>query len=56
MPASMEKVVFGPETVPGVQEPLPQLIASGMAHSLPVPLLVFVDLFFFGSDGDGNRR
>ncbi|CAD6563575.1 MAG: hypothetical protein ASARMPRED_000064 [Alectoria sarmentosa] len=31
MPASAAKVLFGPERVPGVQEPLPQLITSGDA-------------------------
>ncbi|KAF6239980.1 hypothetical protein HO173_001588 [Letharia columbiana] len=29
MPASTAKVLFGPDDVPGVREPLPQLIASG---------------------------
>ena len=29
MPASTEKVLFGPESVPGIQEALPQAIASG---------------------------
>lgn len=29
MPASTAKLLFGPDSVPGIQEPLPQLIASG---------------------------
>ena len=29
MPATTEKMRFGPEGVPGVQEPLPQLFTSG---------------------------
>lgn len=29
MPASTARMVFGPDELPGVQEPLPQLIASG---------------------------
>ena len=28
MPASTERMLFGPDNVPGIQEPLPQLIAS----------------------------
>lgn len=28
MPASTEKLLFGPDNVPGIQEPLPQLVAS----------------------------
>lgn len=34
MPASTAKMLFGPESVPGVQEPLPQLIASADSKCL----------------------
>ena len=29
MPASTEKVRFGPDGTPGIQEPLPQLFVTG---------------------------
>ncbi|KAF6228107.1 hypothetical protein HO133_007835 [Letharia lupina] len=41
MPASTAKVLFGPDDVPGVREPLPQLIASGkLSRDVHTPVSV----------------
>lgn len=41
MPASAAKVLFGPDDVPGVREPLPQLIASGkLSRDVHTPVSV----------------
>ncbi|CAF9916553.1 hypothetical protein IMSHALPRED_003232 [Imshaugia aleurites] len=42
MPASTEKLLFGPETAPGVQEQLPQLLASSKLSPNAFSYLSFV--------------
>lgn len=44
MPASTAKMLFGPESVPGVQEPLPQLIASGK-----LMLHIYISIYILSS-------